>query len=181
MGDKYNRIVIAFGILAVMVTAGMTVYNDYQDSLKNYLDEIYILTDRNQQLEYDLMVIQQMYNEKVDEVRELKQQIKELEKWTPIEVEATGYAPLDPQAVEGVCYSGDPTVTASGEPSQPGISIAAGPGVPFGTEMYVPGYGVGVVHDRGGMISDKHIDLMFATRGQALNWGRQTVTVWVKE
>ena len=181
MSDSEVRLITLFGMLAVMVTAGMTVYNDYQNSLKNYLDEIYILTDRNQQLEHDLLVVQQMYNEKVDEAIELKQQIDELEKWTPIEVEATGYAPLDPQAVPGMCYSGDPTVTASGEPSQPGISIAAGPSVPFGTEMYVPGYGVGVVHDRGGMISDKHIDLMFATRGQALSWGRQTVTVWVKE
>ena len=101
--------------------------------------------------------------------------------WVPVVMEVTGYAPLDPDAVEGMCYSGDPNITASGEQSQPGISIAAGPGVPFGTEMYVPGYGVGVVHDRGGMITDKHIDLMFATRGQALNWGRQTVTVYVKQ
>ena len=29
-------------------------------------------------------------------------------------VEATAYAPIDPQAVEGMCYSGDPWVTASG-------------------------------------------------------------------
>lgn len=111
----------------------------------------------------------------------LQQRIEAMEKWTPMEVETTGYAPLAPQAVPGMCYSGDPTITAIGEPSTPGVSIAAGPGVPFGTEIYVPGYGVGVVHDRGGLISDDHIDLMFATRGQALAWGRQTVTVWVKE
>jgi len=118
----------------------------------------------------------QAYHEQVVDLK-AEQRVE----WGPVEMELTGYAPLDPQAVEGVCYSGDPTVTASGEPSQPGISIAAGPSVPFGTEIYVPGYGVGVVHDRGGLISDKHIDLMFATRGQALNWGRQTMTVWVKE
>ena len=114
-------------------------------------------------------------------VQELERKLEQAEQWVPVEMETTGYAPLDPQAVTGMCYSGDPTITASGEASTPGISIAAGPGVPFGTEMYVPGYGVGVVHDRGGMITDQHIDLMFATRGQALTWGRQTVTVWVKE
>lgn len=181
MNESGVRLVTLFGILAVMVTAGMTVYNDYQQSLRNYLDEIYTLTDRNQQLEYDLKVIQQMYNEKSEKVRLLNKQIDEFEKWRPVEMEVTGYAPLSPDAVEGTCYSGDPTVTASGEPSQPGITIAAGPGVPFGTEIYIPGYGVGVAHDRGGMITDNHIDLMFATRGEALEWGRRTMTVWVKE
>ena len=112
---------------------------------------------------------------------ELIEKIERLETWVPVEMEVTGYAPLDENAVEGMCYSGDPAITASGAPSQPGISIAAGPGVSFGTEIYIPGYGVGVVHDRGGAIGDRHIDLMFATRGQALGWGRQTVTVWARE
>ena len=37
---------------------------------------------------------------------------------------ATGYAPLDPGAVCGMCYSGDPTVTASGRETKPGVTVA---------------------------------------------------------
>ena len=45
-------------------------------------------------------------------------------------VVATGYAPLDPEAKNGMCYQGNPNVTASGEPTQPLITIAAGPDLP---------------------------------------------------
>jgi len=49
---------------------------------------------------------------------------------------------------------------------------------PFKCKMYIPGYGWGVVHDRGGGIKGRnHIDLFFPTHQQALNWGRRTVTV----
>ena len=144
-----------------------------------------VIADQMDIIERQDKTIQRL-NEQVDyEQMRIDELVKLIDKgfagWVPVEMEVTGYAPLDENAVEGMCYSGAPTITASGAPSQPGISIAAGPGVPFGTEIYVPGYGVGVVHDRGGAISDRHIDLMFATRGQALGWGRQTVIVWVRE
>ncbi len=51
---------------------------------------------------------------------------------------------------------------------------------PFGTRMYVPGYGWGVVADRGGAIKGpKRIDLFFDSHQQALEWGRRTVEVQI--
>jgi hypothetical protein len=51
---------------------------------------------------------------------------------------------------------------------------------PFGTRMYVPGWGWGVVRDRGGAIKGPHrLDLFFATHGQALRWGRRHVDVQI--
>ena len=51
---------------------------------------------------------------------------------------------------------------------------------PFGTRMFVPGWGWGVVEDRGGAIKGQaHIDLFFASRRKALGWGRQHLTVKV--
>lgn len=51
---------------------------------------------------------------------------------------------------------------------------------PFGTRMYVPGYGWGVVQDRGGAIKGPHrIDLYMKTHQEALEWGRQKVQVTV--
>ena len=50
---------------------------------------------------------------------------------------------------------------------------------PFGTKMYVPGYGWGVVHDIGSAIKGNHIDVFFRSHRTAREWGRQALTVTV--
>jgi len=52
---------------------------------------------------------------------------------------------------------------------------------PFGTRMYVPGYGWGVVEDRGGAIKGPdRIDLFFDSHSDALRWGRRKVNVQIE-
>lgn len=52
---------------------------------------------------------------------------------------------------------------------------------PFGTHMYVPGYGNGVVEDRGGAIKGPNrIDLYFNSHSNALAWGRKKVRVTIE-
>ena len=71
-------------------------------------------------------------------------------------------------------------VTASGKKAKPGRTIAADTSLyPFGTKMNIPGYGWGVVGDRGGAIKGGKIDLFFRTHKQALKWGRKTLQVEV--
>lgn len=89
------------------------------------------------------------------------------------EVEVSFYAPLDHNAVEGMCYSGDPHITASGKEVVIGETIAAGPEIPFGTKVYIEGYGWRTVQDRGGMIGNDNIDIAVASRGEALRNGRK--------
>lgn len=49
---------------------------------------------------------------------------------------------------------------------------------PFGTRMYVPGYGWGRVEDRGGAIKGSNrIDLYFKSHQEALEWGRKRLRV----
>ncbi len=71
-------------------------------------------------------------------------------------------------------------VTASGTKARPGTIAADTSVYPFGTVMYIPGYGYGRVEDRGGAIKGEHIDLFFKKHKQALAWGRQEkrVKVW---
>jgi 3D (Asp-Asp-Asp) domain-containing protein len=69
-------------------------------------------------------------------------------------------------------------LTASGEKARPG-TIAADRQYPFGTRMDIPGYGQGIVQDRGGAIQGDRIDLFFKKHKDALQWGKQTIRVRV--
>eukprot|EP00249_Psilotum_nudum_P006176 c19512_g1_i1 orf=335-688(+) len=51
---------------------------------------------------------------------------------------------------------------------------------PFGTRMFVPGYGWGKVEDRGGAIKGpERIDLYYRSHKDALKWGRRKLQVLV--
>ncbi len=86
-------------------------------------------------------------------------------------VVATGYAPFGGPGINDV--------TATGARARRGI-VAVDPRViPLGTRLYVEGYGYGVAADTGGAIKGNRIDLCFDTVGEALTWGRRTVTVTI--
>ena len=71
-------------------------------------------------------------------------------------------------------------ITASGIPASIGTVAADTTSYPFGTILYIPGYGYGVVEDRGGAIKGPYrIDLWFPSRGEALDWGRRSLNVHV--
>jgi len=60
-------------------------------------------------------------------------------------------------------------------------TIAADTGYyPFGTRMHIPGYGWGVVSDRGSAIKGPdRLDLYFDSHRRALAWGRQRLEVTI--
>ncbi|KUK11493.1 MAG: M23B-like peptidase [Clostridia bacterium 41_269] len=81
--------------------------------------------------------------------------------------ESTGKKPGDPG------YG----ITATGVKAQRGV-VAVDPSViPFGTRMYIPGYGYGIALDTGGAIKGERIDLFFDTVEEAKQWGRRWVTI----
>jgi 3D (Asp-Asp-Asp) domain-containing protein len=69
-------------------------------------------------------------------------------------------------------------VTASGTKARHGTIAADTRRYPFGTVMYIEGYGGGQVEDQGGAIKGDHIDLFFPTHREALIWGKRYK--WVK-
>jgi len=70
--------------------------------------------------------------------------------------------------------------TASGAMARKG-TIAADSRYPFGTRMYIPGYGWGTVQDRGGAIKGDRLDLFFKSHKAAVRWGRKTLPVRIYE
>ena len=60
------------------------------------------------------------------------------------------------------CCGKSDRITASGHKLKYGDSIAAaGKKYPFGTKLFIPGYGPAIVKDRGGAITDDCIDVIF--------------------
>jgi hypothetical protein len=63
-------------------------------------------------------------------------------------------------------------------PSRDGTIAADTRYYPFGTRMFIPGYGTGVVTDRGGAIKGRdRLDIFFDDHEDALAWGRRRVNV----
>ena len=71
--------------------------------------------------------------------------------------------------------------TSSGAMVRPGTIAADTALYPYGTVMYIPGYGYGRVEDTGGAIKGLHIDLYRPSHWFARHWGVQTkkVKVWL--
>jgi len=71
--------------------------------------------------------------------------------------------------------------TASGTMARYGTIAADTSRYPFGTILYIDGYGYGRVEDRGGSVKGDHIDLYFSSHGRARSWGKRTkpVKIWL--
>lgn len=136
------------------------------------------LLDEVRELREEVVSLQEESVRLQEDNRELQGQLQEwLDAWSVTDMVVTAYAPLCPTAVEGMCFSGDPSVTASGARVVPGKTAAAGPDIPFGTRVIIPGRGTYTVRDRGGAIGNGNIDIAVHTREEALAFGRQALRV----
>ena len=81
--------------------------------------------------------------------------------------------------VEATAYTHTGNNTSRG--TKPGIgTIAVDPRViPYGTRLYIDGYGYGVALDTGSAIRGNRIDVFFNTQSQAISWGRKSVKVFI--
>lgn len=68
-------------------------------------------------------------------------------------------------------------VTASGEYTQAGVTIACPKKFKFGTRLFIEGVGERVCMDRGGHIKGHRLDLYIPNLDDALRFGRQTLLV----
>lgn len=134
------------------------------------------------EIEIELLETENAYlREKLTELKKKQSELyQKLEEWLDgwQEYDVSFYAPLDPEATEGVCFEGDRAITASGAPVKIGVTAAAGPEIPFGTWIYVQGYGWRQVQDRGGRITEGKLDIAVSTVKEALREGRKKLKVW---
>ena len=70
-------------------------------------------------------------------------------------------------------------ITATGVPAVRGIAAVDPDVIPLGTRLFIPGYGEAIAADTGGAIVGNKIDLVMDSYGEAMEFGRQDVTVYV--
>lgn len=51
--------------------------------------------------------------------------------------------------------------------------------IPFGTKLFIPGYGEAIADDIGGAIQGSHIDLAMDSLDEAFDWGTKNLTIYV--
>ena len=85
-------------------------------------------------------------------------------------MEASAYLPTD---------GGGDCITATGLPATHGV-VAVDPDViPLGTRVYIPGYGVAIAADTGGMIEGAMIDLCMESYDDCMDFGRRDIDVYI--
>lgn len=71
-------------------------------------------------------------------------------------------------------------ITATGTQVTAGRTVAVDPSViPYGTEVYIEGYGWRVAEDCGGAVKGNHIDVAVETHSQAISMGTTSGGVWI--
>lgn len=133
-----------------------------------------------------IVELQEQFDSLQSDIDSLSESISEVKAWLDKlqvgEFKITGYAPHDPAAVAGMCHNGDPDSTATGTYPTPGRTIAVDPKViPLGSRVYIEGIGWRVAEDVGGMIKDRRIDVVTASRAEAYAVTRERVkVVWLE-
>lgn len=71
-------------------------------------------------------------------------------------------------------------ITASGVETKPGI-CACGPGYSFGARFYSTETGWIECQDRGGLVSNRHLDIWMKSEERMVEWGRKMLLMVVLE
>ena len=155
--------------------------NEVQDELKHTQENYQIEFNRAEQLSEDLNNSNKELNSVKDELNKANTIITDLKSneyklFYIGEYKLTHYCP----GYHGEpCGTGD-GLTATGTKVTDGRTIAVDPSViPYGSKVYIEGYGWRVAEDCGGGVNGKHIDIAVDSHSQALEMGTKTGCVWI--
>ena len=99
---------------------------------------------------------------------------------SPIEAKVTAYAPASNES--GICADSNPNVTATGTRPMLGTIAVDPKRIPYGTMVYIEGYGIGIARDTGAALrryDGVQIDVVMGSHDEAINWGVKHMTVYV--
>ena len=138
--------------------------NNLQEIIDNQAKELY--NKDNELTKRDLAISD--LNKKLDVDEE---KLAECPKWIPMQMELSFYTVSADE-----CGNAD-GITSSGAPATVGRTIASNT-LPQGTKVLIEGH-VYTVEDTGGAIVNSCLDVLVATKEEAMSRGRYTTTVYV--
>ena len=100
----------------------------------------------------------------------------------PILSRITAYAPYDNKS--GMCADGNPMITSRGYRPNRHYAAVDPRKIPYGTVIFIPGYGEVIAADTGGALrayDGVAIDVFFETYEEAIQFGKRMVRVRIIE
>lgn len=173
-----NKKVLAI-TLSVATLLGSTVYFGYDNykmniELNGMRRSVYSETQKNRELQKEV-------NSLSDELKAANKTIKDL-KDTEYKLVYMGDFKISYYCNENydhICSDGTDE-TSTGSTPVVGRTIAVDPSlIPYGSQVYIEGYGWYVAEDCGGGVDGNHIDMLVETHEEALALGRDNQNVWI--
>lgn len=189
---------IIFGLIVFIIFTATGVYiansNLQNDNIiltnNNECDTINIAEEENiYEIESETVIqeteekIMSEYNIPLDkdEIRSVSR--GDYTRYIPIKAIVTAYAPYDNKS--GMCNDGTPDTTATNTKPKRGTIAADPKRIPYGTKLYIPEYGYGIVEDTGSALrKDKdniRIDVYMDTYEEAIEWGKKEMIIYIIE
>jgi FtsZ-binding cell division protein ZapB len=167
MKKKNILLIFFFVLLSILLIRFLVIIQ-----IENLQAENLMLQQQIQDLQQQMNYLTKQETDIIDAMQ------KWLDEWDVMMGEVTGYAPLDPEAIEGWDYAGNPEVTASGGKVLIGKTAAGPPDVEFGKVFYLPQRKeCRVINDRGSRVGhnkagEPQFDLAVETKEDARAIGR---------
>ncbi len=162
------RILLAISVVALVFLISTELLGEVRSLRK----DIQYLRKHVAELEEEIEEHERDVRRQKMRVDSLIEVIEHIGGWSSAMFTVTSYAPLDSNAVEGMCHDGDPTSTFTGTRPTAGRTVAVDPSViPLGSPLWIEGLGWRIAEDIGGLIEGKRIDVVMDSREDALDWG----------
>ena len=180
-----NKIIMLLIVATVGLSIGFgaSLYqrNETEKQLSIVRSEETSLQEELNQKEADLQKKIKKNKELKSELKEANQVIEDL-KGTEYKIVYLGNFKLTHYCSElrnHICGYGK-GITATGTKVTVGRTVAVDPRkIPYGTKIYIEGYGWRIAEDCGPAVKNNQIDILVNTHEQALNLGTKTGGVWI--
>lgn len=181
-------------ILSVLLGVFIRENNQKSKELKNVQTDYVAITEKLNTIQNELLIVQEHLQIEAERSIGLSEALENVNK--NLEEANATIADLKNEEYELV-YMGDfkityycderyqhicggNGITASGKPTEIGVTAAADWGIlPKGSMVYIENIGFREIQDRGGAVNDKHIDVLVQGHQEALNLGTHYNGVWL--
>lgn len=170
---------LAFLLILVMVMTSNTILiNDKKKNILYLQEKHELLKKELEELKHQKNILEEIL---LKDKREIQNLQEENERLKTIRARVTAYSPMDNQS--GICADDNPNTTATGTKPVVGVVASDPKKLPYGTKLYIPGYGPAVVEDTGAALRKGNgikIDVILNSYQEAMDWGVKELDVIIQ-